>query len=345
MLWRKKTEVLTDIASLVRVNDQIQLEINGKTYLSRVEDIQEGELHVAVPTECIPTGTIRSDQQVVVNVFGGTGISRFSGVVKDLQINRTTLVTITDLKSLGAIQRREHVRIPVRLPVRFRFDDSRNHMFCWFDGVTRDISGGGMQITGDSQGIGSILRGDLLDLELYLPDQPPIEATGRIVRVPSHDPRLNSTMGFGVQFVRISAGDRSRIVRYVLTKEADMLALRRDFVHCCQLASIEYRCVSEDTDGSYKVANATDMSTSGLRMTVGRDAVAVGRSLLLSIELLGVAIETQGEVVWLEDGKSGSVGMQAGIRFTNVSTKARQCITKFLEDQGNGEASGESRAA
>jgi hypothetical protein len=98
--------------------------------------------------------------------------------------------------------------------------------------------------------------------------------------------------------------------------------------------------------GSYRAANVTDMSTSGIRMTVGtRNAVAVGGSLLLSIELSGVTVEAQGEVLWLEDGKPGSGGMQAGVRFTNVSMKAQQCITRFLEDQSNGGASGEPRAA
>jgi len=53
--------------------------------------------------------------------------------------------------------------------VRFRFDDNRRHVFCWFEGVTQDISGGGLQITVDCSGIEAIVRRDLLDLELYLP--------------------------------------------------------------------------------------------------------------------------------------------------------------------------------
>lgn len=344
MWWRKKTEARSDIASRLRVNDRIQLEIDGKTYLSRVEDIQGGDLHVAAPAECGAMKAIRSD--IVVKLSEGMKVRRFSGVIKGARNDRITLLVITDLKCLGTAQRREHVRIPERIPVRFRFDDNRRHVFCWFEGVTQDISGGGLQVTTDRSGIDSILRGDLLDLELYLPDQPLVKATGRVARTPSHDSLFRYTIQFGVQFARISAGDRSRIVRHVLRKQADMLASRRDLVHCCQPISVQYYCIGEGISAGHRMAHATDMSVSGLKMTLGMtDAVAVGISLLLRIELPGITIPVQGEVLWLEDGKSGSSGIQAGIRFTDISTKAQLEIDRFLEDQDRNDASGESRAA
>jgi hypothetical protein len=52
MLWgNRRAAEPTDIFGLVRVNDRVQLDIKGRLYASRVEDIQPGEVHVAVPYE------------------------------------------------------------------------------------------------------------------------------------------------------------------------------------------------------------------------------------------------------------------------------------------------------
>jgi hypothetical protein len=47
---------------------------------------------------------------------------------------------------LGPVQRRDFVRVPDRLPVRFRLDDGQDSVRPWWAGITRDISGGGAKI-------------------------------------------------------------------------------------------------------------------------------------------------------------------------------------------------------
>ena len=128
MLWRKKPVAQVDIFRLVRINDRIRIEIDGRTYRSRIEDISDGELHVAPPVWHGPAGSIWVGQILVLDISEDGGIHRFAGVIKGMRKSRVSLLVLADFRSLGVVQRREHVRITQRIPIQFRLD--KRHDAC-----------------------------------------------------------------------------------------------------------------------------------------------------------------------------------------------------------------------
>mgnify|MGYP001050133550 CR=1 FL=1 len=345
MLWFGKSKEKTDIFRLVRVNDRMQVDIGGKTYLSRVEDIRDGELHIAAPVERGGVTVVRPGLSIVVNLFEGMGIRRFSGRVLRVETGRVETVVVSDLEYLGTVQRREHVRISQRLPVRFRLEDGPNGQAPWFEGATQDVSGGGLQITADARGIDAIVKGDLLEIELYLPDQNPVKAVGQIVRASSTNPLTATTVRFGVQFVEISGGERSRIVRYVLKKQSEMLASRREFTACNQRIPVQYRINEDDALPDLLSTYTRDISVNGLRMALAMgDSQPVGAKLFMYIALPGLqTIEAEAEITWAEEGKSGAPS-QVGVKFTNIDRQSQKMIEQFIS-QDSSKSSGEAKAA
>lgn len=339
MRWFGKAKEQTDIFRLVRVNDRIQVELDSKTYLSRVEDIQGDELHVAAPVERGGPTSVRSGQDITVNLFEGMGIKQFYGSVVRVENSRVATVVVGDLKFVGTIQRREHVRISQKLPVRFRLEEGPDGRAPWFEGATQDVSGGGVQIVAEPRGIDVIAKGDLLEIELYLPDQSPVKAVGQIVRSSSSNPLTATTVRFGVQFVDIGAGERSRIVRYVLKRQADTLSSRREFTSCRERVGIQYRGISEGADAGLHSTFTREMNATGLKMSLERGgSAAVGEKLSLILSLPDTtAIEAGGEIVWMEEGLAGS-GEVIGLKFTSIDRQSQQMISQFLARQTQAKA-------
>ncbi len=339
MRWFGKAKEQTDIFRLVRVNDRIQVELDGKTHLSRIEDIQGDELHVAAPVERGGSPTVRSGQDITVNLFEGMGIKQFYGTVIRVETSRVAIVVVGDLKFVGTIQRREHVRISQKVPVRFRLEEGPDGRAPWFEGATQDISGGGMQIVADSRGIDAIVKGDLLEIELYLPDQSPVKAVGQIVRASSSNPLTATTVRFGVQFVDIGAGERSRIVRYVLRRQADTLSSRREFTACRERVAIQYRGISEGASSGLHSTFTREMSATGLKMALEKgDLAAVGEKLSLYVSLPDMqTVEAEAEIVWMEEGMAGA-GEVIGLRFTTIDRQSQQMISQFLTKQTQAKA-------
>lgn len=339
MRWFGKSKEQTDIFRLVRVNDRIQVELDGKTHLSRVEDIKDGELHVAAPVERGGPPTVRSGQDITVNLFEGMGVKQFYGSVVRVETSRVAIVVVGDLKFVGTIQRREHVRISQKLPVRFRLEDGPDARSPWFEGATQDISGGGLQIVAEPRGIDVMAKGDLLEIELYLPDQTPVKAVAQIVRASSSNPMAATTLRFGVQFVDISAGERSRIVRYVLRRQADTLSSRREFTSCRERVSVQYSGVSEGASAGLRSTFTKEMSATGLKMALEKgDTAAVGEKLSLSLSLPDMqTIEAEAEIVWTEEGLVGGSEV-TGLKFTSIDRASQQMISQFLAQQTQAKA-------
>lgn len=337
MRWFGKPRERADIFLLAKINDRIQVEAGGRSYLSRIEDIGEGELHIAAPVERGGTVMVRPGQAIRVNLFEGMGIKQFSGQVDRIDTSRIALAVVTGLKYWGSVQRREHVRISQRLPVRFRLEDGPDGEAPWFEGATQDMSGGGIQIVAETRGIDAIVKGDLLEIELYLPEQSPAKAVGQIVRASSPNPLAASHVRFGLQFVEISPGERSRIVRYVLRKQAEILSSRREFTACSRTVPVQYRSISEGASSELRTAHTTEIGLSGLKMAVPKgNPIAVGEKLHLYLAIPDMqTVSAEAEVSWLEEG-AGASGSHAGLKLTSIDRQSQQTISKFLDEENGG---------
>ncbi len=324
MLWRRRSREPANILKLARVNDRIRLEIGEDSYLSRVEDIRPEEIHVAAPVEQGLVKTVAPGQEVIVDLFAGAGLRRFAGVAREVVTRGVPVLVVANFRDLGIIQRREYVRIRQKLFVRYRAESGRDSLGPWCDAVTSDVSGGGIQLV--TTQTDRIAVGDFIEVELFLPDEKPVRAVARVLRVSGSRGRVASSVSLGVQFVQIHPAEQSRIVRYVFKKESEMLDAHREFVPCRQRATIAY----ERGEGEVceRKGYVREMSMGGVRMAVpDADDLSVGDSLEISIGLGGSGtVKARCEVISLRAGEKGSAReYQIGLKFVKLRPRGPGC--------------------
>jgi c-di-GMP-binding flagellar brake protein YcgR len=139
----------------------------------------------------------------------------FPGVVKQILPARVPVMSVWEFLDMRVLQRREYVRIADKVPVRFRKEERFNMFGPWSVGVTKDISGGGLQIVGKHSG--DIAAEDFVEIELSLADGKPAQAIARVVRISSWGAGASN---FAVQFVQIHPADRRQIVQYVMSRQS-----------------------------------------------------------------------------------------------------------------------------
>lgn len=326
MLFFRRSQQTADILTLVRVNDRVQLEIKDKTYTSRVEDIRDGEIYAAAPVDQGNYKPVGLGEHIIINVFAPIGLRRFAAIVKGLQTDRIPVVILTSFRDLGSVQRRHYVRIPQKLPVRYRKDTGLETFTPWSEAVTADISGGGLRLVTSSPD--QIKVGDFLEIELYLPEEKPIRAIANVVRV-SAGPSLTS-LSVGVQFAEIHPADRDKIVGFVFKKETEMGDLRRASVRSRKHIKVVYR-MTKERSASFE-GYTFDVSAEGVRIVTNQlGACEVGDTIELELDIPGVGVvEATGQVISHDSGDKSKAEYYLGVRYTKISKSARKSIATFL---------------
>lgn len=326
MLFFRRPQQTTDILTLVRVNDRVQLEIKGKTYTSRIEDIRDGEIYAAAPVDQGNYKPIGLGEHVVINVFAPIGLRRFAAVVRGMQTDRIPVVVLTSFRDLGCVQRRHYVRISQKLPVRYRKDTGLDTFTPWSEAVTADISGGGLRLVTSCSD--QIKVGDSLEIELYLPEEKPIHALANVVWV-SAGPSLASLYA-GVQFAEIHPADRDKIVGFVFKKETEMGDTRRASARSRQRIKVVYRETKEQS-ASFE-GYTFDISAEGVRIvTNDMGSCEVGDTIELELDIPGIGVvQATGQVIWHDSSDKSKAEYHLGVKFTKISRSASKNIAAFL---------------
>jgi hypothetical protein len=110
------------------------------------------------------------------------------------------------------VQRREHVRVQVEVPFTAwtEHDSAKGQQ-----GRTIDLSGSGMLATGNLE----LWPDDEVEIELELPDEPPIELIAVVAR-------LVKPNAVGFRYTHILPGVRDRLIRYLFKVQQEQLAAR-----------------------------------------------------------------------------------------------------------------------
>jgi len=230
MLWRKALRESNNgpsslnIMDLVNVNDRVQLEVYGRSYLSRIEDICGENLYIGCPIDRGRVVNIRPGIKIKLNLFLGEGLKQFETTAQEIVPDRVPLLVVSNAKYKGQVQRRDFVRVRDKLQVRYRLEGTVGNMAVWSSGVTRDVSGGGLHIAIEADK--NISVGDFLEIELLIPNEKSVRAIARVVRVAS---AIGPTKGIGVLFVQIHPVEQRRIVLYVSRKQVEQVKPSRGF--------------------------------------------------------------------------------------------------------------------
>jgi hypothetical protein len=148
--------------------------------------------------------------EISVEITSGRGIHSYTG---SLTAQRSGSLTIALSGDVERIQRREFVRVAAHLDVTIRGIDED----VGGETTTLDLSCRGMRI---ADKFSLPLEIDVR-IVLQLPDGPPLEALGRVVRVGSDEQQK------GIRFDSVSRPDEDRLMRYIRDREVKALRASR----------------------------------------------------------------------------------------------------------------------
>lgn len=209
----------------IRINQLLEIEVEGEKdrLASRVEEIKDNYLFISMPMKKGALVPLWPGQEIRLifrdkhSSVGGTSrvVSRRREPLPHLIVNRP-------LKLVPVNQKREFVRLPVSLNVRFKLvddsavktDDPAEIM----EGTTIDISAGGLLFTTKSL----LHANHLVELELKLTDKDSIYCKANVVRVFDRK-HQNEDWKVALIFEDINERQRDRIFKFIFDKQREWI--------------------------------------------------------------------------------------------------------------------------
>ncbi|HWR43147.1 flagellar brake protein [Sporomusa sp.] len=207
---------------IFKINQRIEVFVPSRSglveqYRSRIEDINADNMVIAMPmTKGLPVMLQRGE------VFFGRVVSNFSAfeftsslIAKQLQPLPVWIIAAP--YNLKKIQQRAFVRVDAALPVQItEIVDGKVVEDTIVNAVTKDISGGGLQI--------ATTRLWQIDTELMVtvnyPDIGPLTLRSKVMRIQQPQPD-RTVFWVGIKFLEISERDRGNIIKFIFKKQLE----------------------------------------------------------------------------------------------------------------------------
>jgi c-di-GMP-binding flagellar brake protein YcgR len=204
------------------VNELLQVKVSGETnsatYYSRVNNLSDGKIIIAWPTNRGIRAPLRVDQLLDLS-FVREGIPyAFSGLADETIMEPLPQVSIIPTSAISQRQRRQNFRVKCLVPVEVlgALQNPGNSggeavKIVNVKTVTYDLSAGGLAIRHSAL----IPEGSLVEVKLELPDRgPAIKIPARVAYSESLAGR-KSQYQVGLHYLAISERECARIVRYL----------------------------------------------------------------------------------------------------------------------------------
>lgn len=189
----------------------------AEQYHSRIEDITADNMSIAMPmSKGYPVMLQRGEV-----FFGRTVINtmafEFTSSLLARQISPLPIWIIAAPYNIKKIQQRAFVRIDLSLPVHIKqIVDDQVVEEPIIDAVTKDISGGGVQIATTNQW----QTGTKLMVTIDYPDIGSLTLKSEVVRVQQPQPD-RVLFWIGIKFLEICEKDRSNIIKLIFKKQLE----------------------------------------------------------------------------------------------------------------------------
>ncbi|BBB93165.1 MAG TPA: flagellar brake domain-containing protein [Methylomusa anaerophila] len=188
-------------------------------YRSRVEEINSQRIAIAMPMKKgAPVFLVRGESFYGQTVSDGV-IYKFTSTFINKLMNPIPLWIVTLPTDITKIQQRSFVRYEAMIPVRVKILDDGNDNkadSAFLDALTKDISGGGVQLVVKQQ----LPAGAKLKIAIDFPGLGSICVTGQIIRVQQPQPD-KPVFWTAVNFVDIDEKDRNIIIKYIFKKQLE----------------------------------------------------------------------------------------------------------------------------
>ncbi|MBN1571200.1 MAG: PilZ domain-containing protein [Acidobacteria bacterium] len=209
-----------ELKTYITINDVLQVRLmdepTSATYYSRIDDISEGKLIIAWPTNAGIRLILHRDQILDFYFIREGTPHMFSGLVDDTRTEPMPQIIIILSSAVSQVQRRQNFRVKCLIPVEIvgnikedpRSDETTA---LTVKTVSNDLSASGISVRYAKR----IPEGSIVNIKLSLPDEgPPISIPCSIIysEYLTENQILYRT---GFRYLMISEAERARIVRYV----------------------------------------------------------------------------------------------------------------------------------
>ncbi|MDI6895070.1 MAG: PilZ domain-containing protein [Bacillota bacterium] len=207
----------------------LKLGTEGRMYVVRIEEVREDALVLSAPICLGQVVCLEPGASVEVEYHRYGSMYGFQTTVQDFRPGHLPLITVMRPAEIRKVQRREHVRWPVLLPVVVAGPGGDGEV----EGRAVDLSGGGLaaNLPGEWE------EGQEVRVRLYLhPDhlREVVEAMARVVRVwrpeiPGAEGACAARRGtpprlrVAFEFTRIAPASREAIIRYIFARQREFL--------------------------------------------------------------------------------------------------------------------------
>lgn len=223
MRWSARTRQTRLKQAPIEINELLQVKMmeasDSLTYPSRVNDLVEGCLVIAWPTDRGVRLPIREQQQIWMSFVRQDAAYAFGGIVEEREQYPIPQLRVRPSGEPERIQRRQYFRVRTVVAVemignRPDMPPGKPESAIHLRTHTYDLSGSGIAIRGDAP----IPEGTTLEVKLTLPAElPPIKIVAKVVHseILAGSALDKPTYHTGIYFLSITEPDRSRIIRYV----------------------------------------------------------------------------------------------------------------------------------
>lgn len=207
---------------MLRVNGRVELQVlQGATWATcaaRIAEVGSDRFKVTVPAGAGRAVPLLAGERLVGRVEVDGVLYQFECAVLGHQVQPVHAVELSLPARFQKVQRRDFLRLSVRLPVRYRLAAARHlgavpadERCTWLT----DLSGSGCSAV-----LAEVLpAGTLVDLFLSLPPRTEIHAIAEVVRV--KEGTAGSGHIAGLRFVRLAEQCRQQIIRYIFREERE----------------------------------------------------------------------------------------------------------------------------
>jgi c-di-GMP-binding flagellar brake protein YcgR len=209
-----------EVKAHITINDILQVRVmddpSSATYHSRINDISEGRLVLAWPTNGGIRMLVHTDQMLDFCFVRDGTPHMFTGLVDETRQSPLPRITIILSSAVVPVQRRQDFRVKCLIPVEITGtirEDPRSNATSDLNirTVSNDLSASGISVRFAKR----IPEGALINIKLSLPDGgPPLKIPCSII----HSEYLTENQILyrtGIRYLALSEKDRARIVRYV----------------------------------------------------------------------------------------------------------------------------------
>lgn len=207
---------MMNIAAELKVGDKLEIEMKEKKIIeeplivSQVVDIKGDKIFIVNPFQQGSAFPLYVGQIVKIIFYREEkGIFRFSAEIKGKIEKKLTIYEISPLNDIEKIQRRYFFRFDVVRRVELKLKGESDE----YQGVTKDISGGGMKLTCKKP----FEMGSIVECKIFLQDDEATPVVGEIVRA-QFDPILREYI-LGVNFKDIQEATRNKIVSFIFERQ------------------------------------------------------------------------------------------------------------------------------